>query len=339
MSETIAGYKVHPIAALYPLMNDEDFSDLVQSVKDVGVIHPIVLDSLGRLIDGRNRARAWEHASIIFKDSPEWAKTHELKVDHRTFSVTPDGEQQEADCLSGDIEDAICQYIAAANLHRRHMPPEQKAAVILSVRQYRQKYAAECGKARVATQFKTGNQAAKGKETVDLISDPTSPERDLQKKNANSTNGKIAEASGASRSVVAELAALQKTNPEAFAAVAAGEAKLKDVREKKPKKEMPKVVEPDPRDCHAAKAAHDKAQTTLDDFIDGTSGKGQGPPVYPEQIHGSFAWNSFVDRLTEDQVIAGSTIMQDWLSSQGYTWASSGELYWQEKQDASAKKN
>ena len=47
---------------------------------------------------------------------------------------------------------------------------------------------------------------------------------------ASSTSGKIAEASGASRSVVEELAALQKSNPEAFAAVAAGEAKLKDRR-------------------------------------------------------------------------------------------------------------
>ena len=113
---------------------------------------------------------------------------------------------------------------------RRHMPPEQKAAVILSVRQYRQKYAAECGKARAASQFKAGNQAAKGKETVNLKSGSPSPVRDLQKMHASSTSGKIAEASGASRSVVEELAALQKTNPQAFAAVAAGEAKLKDRR-------------------------------------------------------------------------------------------------------------
>ncbi len=335
MSETIAGLEVHPVAALYPLLNEERFKELLSSVMTDGVIHPIIVDQKGRIVDGRNRARAWEHASIIFKDSPEWAKTHELKVDHRTFSVTPEGDQQEADCLSGDIEDAICQYIAAANLHRRHMAPEQKAAVILSVRQYRQKYAAECGRARAATQFKAGNQAAKGKETVDLISGPPSPERDLHKKHASSTSGKIAEASGASRSVVDELAALQKSSPEAFAAVAAGEAKLKDVREKKPKKERPKVAEPKPEDCHAAKAAHDKAQTTLDDFIDGTFDEPQGPPVYPEQIHGSHAWNRFVDRLTEDQILAGSTKMQDWLSAQGYTWTSSGEIHWQVKLEPS----
>ena len=221
MSETIAGLEVHPVAALYPLLDEESFKELFQSVMMNGVIHPIIVDQNGRIVDGRNRARAWKHASIIFKDSPEWAKTHELKIDRRTFSATPEGEQQEADCLSGDIEDAICQYIAAANLHRRHMAPEQKAAVILSVRQYRLKYAAECGKARAASQFKAGNQAAKEKETVNLISGSPSPERDLQKKNANSSNGKIAEASGASRYVVEELAALQKANPEAFAAVAA----------------------------------------------------------------------------------------------------------------------
>ena len=116
---------------------------------------------------------------------------------------------------------------------RRHMPPEQKAAVILSVRQYRQKYAAECGRARAASQFKagqTGNATGrKGKEQVNLKPDSPDPVRDLQKMNANSTNGKIAEASGASRSVVEELAALQKSNPEAFSAVAAGDARLSEM--------------------------------------------------------------------------------------------------------------
>ena len=344
MSETIAGLEVHPVAALYPLLDEERFKGLLSSVMTDGVIHPIIVDQKDRIVDGRNRARAWEHASIIFKDSPEWAKTHELKIDRRTFSATPEGEQQEADCLSGDIEDAICQYIAAANLHRRHMAPEQKAAVILSVRQYRQRYAADCGRARAATQFKAGQignaTGRKGKELVTLESGSPVPERDRQKSHANSTSGKIAEASGASRSVVDELAALQKTNPEAFAAVAAGEAKLKDVREKKPKKEKPKVAEPEPEDCHTAKtvhdkAAHDKAQTTLDDFIDGAFDKPQGPPVYPEQIHGSLAWNRFVDRLTEDQILAGSTKMQDWLSAQGYTWTSSGEIHWQVKLEPS----
>ena len=123
----------------------------------------------------------------------------------------------------------IIQIWATMGGIRRHMPPEQKAAVILSVRQYRQKYAAECGRARAATQFKAGNQAAKGKETVSLKSGSPSPERDWQKAHANSTAGRIAEASGASRSVVDELAALQKTNPQAFAAVAAGDARLSEM--------------------------------------------------------------------------------------------------------------
>ena len=100
------------------------------------------------------------------------------------------------------------------------MAPEQKTAVILSVRQYRQKYAAECGRARAAGQFKAGNTPTNGKKAVTLESGSPPSERDRQKSHANSTSGKIAEASGASRSVVDELAALQKSNPQAFAAVA-----------------------------------------------------------------------------------------------------------------------
>ena len=60
-----------------------------------------------------------------------------------------------------------------------------EAAVILSVRQYRQKYAAECGKARAASQFKagkTGNAGGKPKAQADLILGPPEPVQDLHKK-------------------------------------------------------------------------------------------------------------------------------------------------------------
>ena len=88
-----------------------------------------------------------------------------------------------------DPVNSIIQIWATMVGIRRHMPPELKAAVILSVRQYRQKYAAECGRARAAGQFKagkSGNPSGKAPEQVNLKPDSPAPDRDLQQKHAES---------------------------------------------------------------------------------------------------------------------------------------------------------
>ena len=55
---------VHPVADLFPRMTDEELADLAADIKANGLIHPIVVDKDGVLIDGRNRARACEIAGI-----------------------------------------------------------------------------------------------------------------------------------------------------------------------------------------------------------------------------------------------------------------------------------
>ena len=62
---TIGGYVVNPAAAVFPLMDGDEFESLVESICERGVIHPIVvrrgLDA-DELIDGRNRVLAAEEA-------------------------------------------------------------------------------------------------------------------------------------------------------------------------------------------------------------------------------------------------------------------------------------
>ena len=53
---------VHPLAAVFPMMTDDELQDLADDIREHGLLHPIVLDADGVLIDGRNRLRACEIA-------------------------------------------------------------------------------------------------------------------------------------------------------------------------------------------------------------------------------------------------------------------------------------
>lgn len=55
---------VHPVADLFPMMSDDELADLAADIKASGLIHPIVLDADGAIVDGRNRLRACEMAGV-----------------------------------------------------------------------------------------------------------------------------------------------------------------------------------------------------------------------------------------------------------------------------------
>lgn len=81
---------VHPAAAVFPMLSDDELGDLAADIKANGLLHPIVLDGDGVLVDGRNRLAACRLAGV-----------------EPTF--TP---------LNG--HDPLA-YILAANTRRRHM--------------------------------------------------------------------------------------------------------------------------------------------------------------------------------------------------------------------------
>src|SRR5690242_15540692 len=58
-----AGPEYHPAAALFPLMDVDgpEFGELVADVREHGLQQPIVLHE-GKILDGRNRHRACQHA-------------------------------------------------------------------------------------------------------------------------------------------------------------------------------------------------------------------------------------------------------------------------------------
>lgn len=88
-------YPVHPAADRWPMLGETDLRSMADSIKETGLIHPIVLDSEGRVIDGRNRLAACLIAGV------------------EPTAITYTG-------------DAVA-YILASN-ERRNMTPPQKAA-------------------------------------------------------------------------------------------------------------------------------------------------------------------------------------------------------------------
>ncbi len=113
-------YEVHPFADAFPLIDGEEFSELVADIKRNGLREPIVLTADRKtLVDGRNRYRACEVARV---DPVE-----------RVLSARYD-------------ERMILDLIVSANLARRHLNPGQRAMVAL---EYEAAYAATNRQARI----------------------------------------------------------------------------------------------------------------------------------------------------------------------------------------------
>lgn len=86
---------VHPAAEVWPMIPEEELEDLAASIRDVGLLEPIVLTPDGQLLDGRNRAEACRRVGI----QPE--------------TTTYDGDP--------------VAYVLARNDRRRHMTKGQRA--------------------------------------------------------------------------------------------------------------------------------------------------------------------------------------------------------------------
>lgn len=88
--ETVEGYRVHPAASLFPLMQGAEFDRLVKSVKDNGLRVPMTVFN-DMLLDGRNRMRACVAAGVApkfthFEGGDPVAHVIALNLDRRNLS-------------------------------------------------------------------------------------------------------------------------------------------------------------------------------------------------------------------------------------------------------------
>lgn len=98
MSDGLQGIVVHPAASLLPLLEGDEFEELVADIQEHGQRFPVVFHD-GQLLDGRNRVRACVRLGI---------------------------KPKQVDWNGGGSPVA---YVVSANLRRRHLTPSQRAMV------------------------------------------------------------------------------------------------------------------------------------------------------------------------------------------------------------------
>ncbi len=109
---------VHPAAELFPLLTGDDLARLASDIAQNGLLEPIVVFD-GLLLDGRNRRRACEMAGV----EPRYVEWH------------------------GEGGSPVA-FVAARNLHRRHLTESQRAAIAAQVKGLFEEEAAERQRAR-----------------------------------------------------------------------------------------------------------------------------------------------------------------------------------------------
>jgi hypothetical protein len=100
----------HPLADIFPLMEGAEFDALVADIKANGLRQRIVIFE-GKILDGRNRYRACLAAGKRPLFRPANLAAHELYA------------------FKDPAKDPVA-FVISANIHRRHLTPEQKREII-----------------------------------------------------------------------------------------------------------------------------------------------------------------------------------------------------------------
>src|SRR5689334_17430801 len=96
-----AELQFHPLANVFPLIEGDEFKALVEDIREHGVLEPIWLYE-GKILDGRNRYRAYQAA---FPDADEDPPFREY------------------------LDDKPVEFVISLNLKRRHLNESQRGMV------------------------------------------------------------------------------------------------------------------------------------------------------------------------------------------------------------------
>jgi ParB/RepB/Spo0J family partition protein len=130
--------EVHPVADLFPMLPDDELAELAESIGQRGLLHPIVVDANGRILDGRNRFAACQLAEI----EPEF-------VTYR--GADPDG------------------YALAVNIARRNLTKGQIAMIAARALFVSNNGQADAAKATGVSQARIGYAATVIEFAPDLV--------------------------------------------------------------------------------------------------------------------------------------------------------------------------
>lgn len=198
-------YEVHPFADKFPLIEGEEFEELVADIKQHGLREPVLLSGDGKtLIDGRNRYRA-----CAAGDSTPRFKRLEGHYD----------------------ESKILDLIVSLNVERRHLDAGARAFLALD---YEAAYAEAAGAAEAerkasAIGDRNGHHAnsASTRTVADLPQSPQpSASAPIRHPEAKKSRERAAKAVGASGRGVQQAKAVQRDRPDLADKVRSGEIAL-----------------------------------------------------------------------------------------------------------------
>jgi hypothetical protein len=194
-AETVGGFKVHPAASLFPLLEGEAFDELVASIRQHGIRQPVVtLD--GVLVDGRNRVRAVER----------------LAEEGVTVDLAPTE-------LSLPPGASVADWVRSTNIVRRHLTADARAMIVAKLVPMIEADNAERQK---QSQFKKGESGNPSGQATTESSSPAP--RDRKATDARSTVGQVAEKANVSMHKARQATALQKAIDDGTASPADADA-------------------------------------------------------------------------------------------------------------------
>lgn len=194
---TLGPYEVHPFADAFPLIDGEEFGELVRDIKRNGLREPIILNhDRTVLIDGRNRWRACEEAGSdpVFETLPE-----------RYTEVM------------------ILDLIVSKNLARRQLSPSQRAMVSI---EYTGFYEAATKVGRPIGDAASAPVTHGGKTMADPPSFIHAAKSNVAAREKRTTRERAAAVTGASGRLVQQAKAVQRDAPDLAMKVRAGELAL-----------------------------------------------------------------------------------------------------------------
>ncbi|MEU8275710.1 DUF5131 family protein [Microbispora bryophytorum] len=213
-------YEVHPFADAFPLIDGEEFNELVDDIKRQGQRQPIVLNhDKTVLIDGRNRYRACMAAGV-----------------DPVFEVLPERY----------TESMILDYIVSTNIERRHLNAGQKALVALE-------YEKACAAAAKDAQREAGRQTAEKVNAqvtgltvpADLREPSPGPSSPVLPRREREATTRAAKLVGASGRAVQQAKALERDAPDLAEKVRSGQVAL-DAADRQRRQRIAAMPKPDP---------------------------------------------------------------------------------------------
>lgn len=181
-------YPVHPAAAVFPPIEGDEFTRLVESIKERGQDNPIVLTANGEVLDGRNRLRACEAAGV----EPQFTRY---------------GGSDPVD------------FVRRQNLRRRDLTPSQKAAIALELDLMSEQAKAKERQSLAGQSFGRGLAEKVSPRGDEAISAPDP--------NAGRATARIAEYAGVGRTTVERVKRVKDEDPEMFERIKSGEVSAK----------------------------------------------------------------------------------------------------------------